>query len=153
MSDIHGVYYCSFMYALTIPISALYCLTFIGLLLCLPHCIVWHSLYCSVYPIVMSDIHFTALFTSYCNIHCTVWHCNVWHSFYCSVYPIVCLTFILLCLPHCKIWHSFTAGVHCIVWHSLYCSVYPIVMWHSFYCSVYPIVMSDIHCTALFTPL
>jgi hypothetical protein len=43
--------------------TPLYCLTFI-LLLCLPHCIVWLSFYCSVFPIVLSDIHFTPLFTS-----------------------------------------------------------------------------------------
>ena len=48
---------------LTALYAPLYCLTFI-LLLCLPHCIVWHSLYCSVYLIVLSDIHFTPLFTS-----------------------------------------------------------------------------------------
>jgi cellulose synthase/poly-beta-1,6-N-acetylglucosamine synthase-like glycosyltransferase len=72
--------------------TPLYCLTFI-LLLCLPHYIVWHSLYCSVYPIVLSDIHFTALFT-----------------------PLYCLTFILLlCLPHCIVWHSFYCSVYLIV--------------------------------------
>jgi hypothetical protein len=38
----------------------LYCLTFI-LLLCLPHCIVLHSFYSSVYSIVLTDIHFTPL--------------------------------------------------------------------------------------------
>jgi hypothetical protein len=38
--------------------------TFI-LLLCLPHFIVWHLFYCSVYPIVLSDIHFTALFINF----------------------------------------------------------------------------------------
>jgi hypothetical protein len=96
--------------------TSLYCLTFI-LLLCLPHCIVWHSFYCSVYsvycsvysfyrsvyPNILSDIDFTALFT-----------------------PLFCLTFnLLLCLPHCFVWHSF-------------------------YCSVYPIVLSDIHFTPLF---
>jgi hypothetical protein len=113
--------------------------------LCLHHCIVWHSFYCSVYPIVLSDIHFTALFTSlYCltfTLLLCLPHCIVWHSFYCSVYPIVlsdihftalftplyCLTFtLMLCLHHC-------------------------IVWHSFYCSVYPIVLSDIHFTALFT--
>jgi hypothetical protein len=84
----------------------------------------WHSLYFSVYLIVLSDIHFTALFTSlYCltfTLLLCLPHCNVWHSFYCSVYLIVlsdihltalftslyCLTFIfLLCLPHCIVWH------------------------------------------------
>jgi Flp pilus assembly protein TadB len=87
------------------------------LFLCLPLCIVWYSFFCSVYPILLSDIHFTALFTSlYCLTFTLLlcWpHCIVWHSFYCSVYPIVlsdihftalftslyCLTFIvLLCL-------------------------------------------------------
>jgi hypothetical protein len=117
--------------------TSLYCLTFI-LLLCLPHCIVWHSIYWSVYsfycsvcsfyrsvyPIVLSDIHFTALFTS---LYCLTFilllcssHCIVWHSSYCSVYlivlsdihftalftPLYCLTFtLLLCLPHCFVWH------------------------------------------------
>ena len=101
----------------------------------------------SVYPIVLSDIHFTALFTS---LYCLTFilllclpHCIIWHSFYCSVYLIVLsdihftplltpwyfLTFILLLsLPHC-------------------------IVWHSFYCSVYPIVLSDIHFIALFTSL
>jgi hypothetical protein len=106
-----------------------------------------YSIYCSVYPISLSDIHVTALYTS---LYCLTFilllflpHCIVWHSFYCSVYPIVlsdihftalftslyCLTFILLlCLPHC-------------------------IVWHSFYCSVYLIVLSNIHCTTLFTSL
>jgi hypothetical protein len=94
------------------------------------HCIVWHSLYCSVYPIVFSDIHFTALFTSlYCltfTLLLCLPHCIVWHSLYCSVYLILlsdihftalfnslyCLTFILLlCLTHCIVWHSFYCSV------------------------------------------
>jgi hypothetical protein len=71
---------------------AVKCCLFI-LLLCLPHCFVWHSFYCSVYPIVLSDIHFTALFNPlYCltfTLLLCLPHCFVWHSFYCSVYPIV----------------------------------------------------------------
>jgi hypothetical protein len=46
LSDIH----CTALF------TPLYCLAFI-LLLCLPHCILWHSFYCSVYPIALSDIH------------------------------------------------------------------------------------------------
>jgi hypothetical protein len=97
---------------------------------CLPHCIFWHSFYCSVYPIVLSDIHFTALFTS---LYCLTFilrlylpHCIVWHSFYCSVYLIVlsdihftalfitsyCLTFTLLpCLTHCIVRYSLNRAV------------------------------------------
>jgi hypothetical protein len=60
-----------------------------------------HSFYSSVYPIVVSDIHFTALITS-----------------------LFCLTFILLlCLPHCIVWHS----LHYYV-YSFYCSVYHIIL-------------------------
>ena len=137
------------------------------LLLCLPHCILWHSFYCSVYPILSSDIHFTPLFTSlYCltfiftalftSLYCLtfIWllclfisllclpHCVVWHSFYCSVYPIALsdIHFTALFTPFYRLTFIVLLCIpHCIVWHSLYCSVY------SFYCSVYLIVFSDIH--------
>jgi cellulose synthase/poly-beta-1,6-N-acetylglucosamine synthase-like glycosyltransferase len=98
----------------------------------------------SVYPIVLSDIHLTALFT-----------------------PLYCLTFILqLCLPHCIVWHSSYGSIYLIVlsdihftalFTSLYCLTFILlpclthcIVWHSFYYSVYPIVLSDIHFTALF---
>jgi hypothetical protein len=76
------------------------------MVLCLPHCIVWYSFYCSVYPIVLCDIHFTALFTSlYCLtllLLLCLPHCIVCYSFYCSVYPLYYLTLLLLLWNECQ---------------------------------------------------
>jgi ABC-type multidrug transport system fused ATPase/permease subunit len=101
LSDIH----------FTALFTPLYSLTFI-LLLCLPHCIVWHSLYCSVYLIVLSDIHFTALFIHFIAlfIHFTTLftplYCLSFTLLLCLFILVLFLFILLLCLPHCFVWHS-----------------------------------------------
>jgi hypothetical protein len=148
--------------------------TFI-LLFCVHHCIVWYSSYCSVYPIVFSDIHFTALFTS---LYCLTFilllclpNCIVWHSLYCSVYPIVrqyngvnravkWMSDNTMGKQSSKVNVRQYNGINrAAKWISdnttfifLLCLPHCIFC-HSSYGSLYPIVLSDIHFTALFTSL
>jgi hypothetical protein len=148
LSDIH----------FTALFTSLYRLTFI-LLLCMPHYIVWHSFYCSVYLIVLSDINKQSNkmnkqsskmnVRQYNGVNRAVKWINravkwinravkVWHSFYCSVYPILLsdIHFTALYTP-----------LYYLTFILLLCMPHYIV-WHSFYCSVYLIVLSDIHFTA-----
>jgi hypothetical protein len=121
MSDIH----------FTALFTPLYCLTFI-LLLYLPHCIVWHSLHCSVYLIVLSDIHFTTLFIHFTALF-TPLYCLIFTLLLCLFILLLCLFIWLLCLfilllclfilLLCLfIW--LLCLLNCFVWYSLYCSVY-----------------------------
>jgi hypothetical protein len=84
-------------------------------------------IYWSVYPIVLSDIHFTAFLTS-----------------------LYCLTFtLLLYLPHFIVWYSFYYSVY-----SFYCSVYPIVLSDIHFTALFNhFTALFIHFIALFTPL
>jgi hypothetical protein len=125
LSDIH----------FTALFTSLYCLSFI-LLLCLSHCIVWHSLYCSVYPksSKMNDILYNEvnravkLITRAVKwINSSTMNVRQYNEVKRAVKWMSDNT-LLLCLSHC-------------------------IVWHSFYCSAYLIVLSDIHFTALFTPL
>jgi hypothetical protein len=135
--------------------NPLYCLTF-TLLLCLHHCIVWHSLYGSVEWIkkavkwinravkwinralkwinrALKWINRAVKWINRAYTECqtTQWgkqSSKVNISFYCSVYSFDCFLYSFDCSVY-----SFYCSVY-----SFYCSVY------SFYCSVYPILLSDI---------
>jgi hypothetical protein len=136
-----------------------------------------YSFYCSVYPIVLSDIHFTALLTPlYCLTFTSLLflpQCIVWHSLYCCLFILLLCLFILSKMNkqsskmnkksntmnvrqynevnsskvNVRQYNGVNRAVKWISDNTLG------IFWHSFYSSVYPIAWSDIHFTALFTPL
>jgi hypothetical protein len=110
----------------------------------------------------LSDIHFTALFTSL--------YCLTFTLLLCLFILLLCLFILLLCLPHCNVWHSF----YCSVYPNCqtiqrgkqsskmnvrqYNGVYRAVKWMSdntmgIQSSKMNVLSSDIYFTALYTPL